>query len=215
MNGSETAQPRTNAPDGVKGPLSRPLIVAAARRLLREIGLEKTSLRRLATELGVTAPALYAHVTDKDDLLAALAETGFRELVDRFRTIDETDPLDLARAQCLAYVAQALDDPDLFRVMFLFRPGALDLPGVDNELPAATEAFEIAAAGVTGAIEAGALHPDCDPATAALTLWTVSHGAATVLLLGIPADESGRMAFARSIVDVCLVGLSSPPPTHT
>jgi len=196
-----------------KEPLTRDAIITTARRLLRTVGFDQTSLRRLATELGVTAPALYAHVTDKGDLLAALADTGFRELAARFDAIDAdglTDPLLRARTHSLAYVDQALDDPDLFRVMFLFRPGSIDLPGVDNVLPSATVAFERAADTVAGAIAAGVIHPSHDPLTAALTLWTTAHGVATVLLMGIPSDSSGRAAVAEGVIDVCLAGLSLP-----
>ena len=57
--------------------LHREAIVAAARELIVADGLEALSLRRLAARLGVTAPALYAHVRDKQDLLRAVAESGY------------------------------------------------------------------------------------------------------------------------------------------
>jgi len=43
-----------------------------------EVGLEGLSLRRLATRLGVAAPALYWHFTNKQELLDQLAEHLFR-----------------------------------------------------------------------------------------------------------------------------------------
>ena len=49
--------------------LTREAIVATARGIVVADGLDGLSLRRVATALGVTAPALYAHIEDKHDLL--------------------------------------------------------------------------------------------------------------------------------------------------
>ncbi|MGW2223750.1 TetR family transcriptional regulator, partial [Nonomuraea sp. NPDC001684] len=54
--------------------LEKGTIVAAALRLLQETGLDGLTLRRLAGELGVQAPALYWHFTNKQELLDAMAE---------------------------------------------------------------------------------------------------------------------------------------------
>src|SRR5512147_1959624 len=102
--------------------LSRESIVRATRVMLRTTDLDDLSLRKLAGTLGVTAPALYAHVEDKEDLLRAVAESGFADLVARFDRVDGDDPVDRLRGYGRAYVAQALADPEVFRVMFLYRP---------------------------------------------------------------------------------------------
>jgi TetR/AcrR family tetracycline transcriptional repressor len=49
--------------------LERGEVVRTAIRLLDEVGLEGLSLRRLAKELGVQAPALYWHFKNKQELL--------------------------------------------------------------------------------------------------------------------------------------------------
>jgi TetR/AcrR family tetracycline transcriptional repressor len=49
--------------------LDRSVVVAAALRLLDEVGLDGLTLRRLARDLGVAAPALYWHFRDKQELL--------------------------------------------------------------------------------------------------------------------------------------------------
>jgi AcrR family transcriptional regulator len=55
-------------------------VVAAAARLADNEGLEAVSLTRLATELGIRAPSLYAHLNGVTDLRARLAARGAREL---------------------------------------------------------------------------------------------------------------------------------------
>ncbi|WP_051864868.1 TetR/AcrR family transcriptional regulator C-terminal domain-containing protein [Streptosporangium roseum] len=52
-------------------------IVKQGLALLNEVGLDGLSLRRLARELGVQAPALYRHFAGKDDLLHAMADAMF------------------------------------------------------------------------------------------------------------------------------------------
>lgn len=52
--------------------ISRDDIVAAATAIIDTDGVEKLTMRRLATELGCTAMALYHHVRDKEDLLRLL-----------------------------------------------------------------------------------------------------------------------------------------------
>lgn len=153
--------------------------------MVRAGGLEGLSLRRLATRLGVTAPALYAHVTSKSDLIRAIAEVELGHLVERFEEISTTDPLDRIRAQSRAYLDHARENPELFQVMFVFPPdlGASELAdGI--ELPAATRAFTTALVAVQQAMDSGALVAD-DPVMVALTLWTANHGLAITLLLGL------------------------------
>jgi AcrR family transcriptional regulator len=55
-------------------------VVAAAAVLADAEGLERLTLARLASHLGVRSPSLYAHVDGLDDLRARLAIRGAREL---------------------------------------------------------------------------------------------------------------------------------------
>ena len=129
--------------------LHREAIVAAARELIVADGLEALSLRRLAARLGVTAPALYAHVRDKQDLLRAVAEGEFDALLERFDQITATDPVERIKAQGRAYVQHARENQQLFRVMFLFPPELTPATLPEGiQLPGATRAFEVAAASV-------------------------------------------------------------------
>jgi AcrR family transcriptional regulator len=186
--------------------LSRAAVIAAE-------GLDGLSLRRLAARLGVTAPALYAYVDDKRDLLRAVAEGELERLIATFEAIDEADPVQRLRRLSRAYVAVAVAEPELFRTMFLFPPG-IDLPDLDlgdladEELALATASFDLALGAVREAIDTGALAPN-DPTLAALTLWTATHGVADVLLLGFPFDATQRDLLVDSVIDTVLAGLGA------
>ncbi|MFE7119464.1 TetR/AcrR family transcriptional regulator C-terminal domain-containing protein [Streptomyces sp. NPDC057654] len=53
--------------------IDREQVVGTALRLLNDVGLEGLTLRRIAGELGVQAPALYWHVKNKQVLLDEMA----------------------------------------------------------------------------------------------------------------------------------------------
>ena len=190
-------------------PLTRDAIVDAARALVIADGLEALSLRRLAAQLGVTAPALYAHVRDKQDLLRALAEVEFDHLVARFDEVTATDPLDRIRAHGRAYIAHAREHPELFRVMFLFPPelAPASVP-TEVQLPGATRAFVAAGSAVDDAVASGAIVAD-DPLLVALTLWSGTHGVATVLQLGFGLPPELEDAMIDEITDRILAGYRS------
>ena len=59
--------------------LDRPILVSAALKILDEVGLEGLTLRRLASDLGVQAPALYWHFKSKQELLDEMATQVFLE----------------------------------------------------------------------------------------------------------------------------------------
>ncbi|MEU9497298.1 TetR/AcrR family transcriptional regulator [Streptomyces sp. NPDC048196] len=54
--------------------ISREEIVATARRIVTEAGVDRLTMRRLATEVGSTPMALYHHVRDKEELLVLLLD---------------------------------------------------------------------------------------------------------------------------------------------
>jgi AcrR family transcriptional regulator len=60
--------------------LSRPLVLQAAVTLADADGLEGSSMRRLAQELGVVPMALYKHVANKDELLDGMVDIVFSEI---------------------------------------------------------------------------------------------------------------------------------------
>jgi len=54
-----------------KPALSRSAYVDAALDIIAELGVDKLSMRKVATQLGVSPMAMYKHFSAKDDLLAA------------------------------------------------------------------------------------------------------------------------------------------------
>lgn len=180
--------------------LSRERIVEAALGKVRREGSDALSLRALALELDVTAPALYDHIDSKDDLLRAIAEVGYDMLNEAFIT-SSPRAIERCRDRSIAYVVFAQREPELFVVMFRYRPAAIAIE-VDNELPSASDAFDSGLADIQAAIDDGDLAP-ADPFKISMTLWASVHGVASISLLA-PALASQIL---DDVVDNTLRGL--------
>ena len=70
----------TKAPEAERTRLSKDVVVQRGLALADAEGLDALTIRRLATELGVTPMALYWHFRNKEELLAALGDQVWREL---------------------------------------------------------------------------------------------------------------------------------------
>lgn len=69
--------PRRRRP---RGSLTRDQVVDAGLALADEDGLEALSMQNLAGRLGCGVMTIYGYITDKDDLLDAIAQAGLRDL---------------------------------------------------------------------------------------------------------------------------------------
>ena len=96
--------------------LERDQIVRTALRLLNEVGLEGLTLRRIATELQVQAPALYWHFRNKQALLDEMATTIMR---DHLQAGDLTPPGNQSSREILSRYAHTLR-----RMLLAYRDGA-------------------------------------------------------------------------------------------
>lgn len=128
---------------GVTGGMAvtRDDVVHTAIQLMQEVGLDGLTLRRLATELGISAPTLYWHVKDKRELLDLMAET----MVADQRAKQPPFPVDLPwdekiaegiRRQFHALIAYR----DGARVVAGNRPTERAMPQIENYLKIWVEA---------------------------------------------------------------------------
>lgn len=72
-----------------KGRDTKAEIHAAALELFSSRGYEKTSLREIAEQVGITKASLYYHYSSKQELLQAIVGTFFDDLNDVFAQVDE------------------------------------------------------------------------------------------------------------------------------
>lgn len=84
-------QHETSSRDGArdKGRDTKAEIHAAALELFSSRGYEKTSLREIAEQVGITKASLYYHYSSKQELLQAIVGTFFDDLNGVFAQVDE------------------------------------------------------------------------------------------------------------------------------
>jgi AcrR family transcriptional regulator len=170
--------------------LSADGITSEAIALIRERGVGELSMRALAARIGVTAPALYAHFTNREALLRACAQVGYDELDARFRAGDPTSPIDMIWVSSRSYVRFAIDEPELFSLMFMFRPDAIEITAdADIEHGGASSVFDSMLENLRVGVTNGELRA-ADPLRYGLALWAAVHGVATVgaLAPGLDTD---------------------------
>lgn len=181
----------------------KPALIAAALKEISREGPDGFSLRGVARRAGVSAPAVYRHFEDKDDLLAAVAA----ECSDRMgAAVAEAmasapdHPLEQFRAVGIALVRFAAAHPEHFR--------ASCMPGVADRRPQVREARERDTQRIEAAQQAGQITdlPISDVMLAANALVT---GLAHLIVEGQlgPVDDKRATELAIAVTGVLGVGL--------
>lgn len=91
-------------------------VLDAGTEAVRSGGSGQLSLRQIATQLGVSTPALYHHFRNKDALLAGIAEAAILALSERLKAClaEGGSAEDFA----LTYVHFACQEPHLYELVF-------------------------------------------------------------------------------------------------
>lgn len=157
-------------------------IVETALALLEESGPDAVTMRAIADRIGIRAPSLYKHFSDKNALETAMIAEGFRDQAQEFHAAI-TDAPDPIAGLAAVYRRWALDHPHLYRLM-------THKPIPRDELP---EGVEQAAAQPVAELVGG------DPARAR-ALWGFAHGLTALELAGrFPPDADIDAAWDAGI----------------
>src|ERR1700681_116816 len=153
----------------------RAACLRAALELLEEGGATALSLRAVARRAGVSPAAPYRHYADREALVSAVAEVGYRELAERLAAAHPapSTPEQLASVG-VAYVEFALARPALFRMMF-GEPCDRD----NDERVAATAAVSLYLREIVARC-----FPQADAEALAPAIWALVHGLAFLHLDG-------------------------------
>lgn len=147
-------------------------------------GVGSLSMRELARRAGVSHGAPYHHFPDRESLLAAIAEDGYRLLAQtmaRALAAAGADPRARFEASGRAYVEFALAHKAHFRIMY--RPELMD-PASHPAVDAASQAaLQVLVAIVHDCQDAG-LARGVDAMHLVLTAWSTAHGFASLAVDG-------------------------------
>jgi AcrR family transcriptional regulator len=140
-------------------------ILDTARRQMAESGAAALSLRAIAREMDMTAPALYRYFQSRDDLVTALILAAFHSLADGLEAARDAQAAGDYAGRLLetayAYRDWALAHAADFALIY-----GTPIPGYEapRELtvPAAGRSFQVFAPIIADAIEAGVIVPPAE-----------------------------------------------------
>ncbi|MET1073034.1 MAG: TetR/AcrR family transcriptional regulator [Umezawaea sp.] len=159
-----------------KDPAVRTMLVERAARMLRT--REPITLRSLVAGTPMSTMAVYTHFGGMDGLWQALRQEGFTRLAAGFdRVAPSEDPVRDLTALVVAYLGNALDHPDLYRVMFDADFDLEDLAAADATLE------HMVQAALRGRIT-GRFRDDVVPLDLATRSWAIGHGLVSLVATG-------------------------------
>jgi len=167
----------------------RSSILEASIALMNEGGLGSLSMREVARRAGVSHQAPYHYFADREAILAELAGDGFDRLYDYMVSAIglARDKAGKNRAMGEAYIRFALNNPEVFRLMF--RCEMVDLANYPEAKEKADKCFQLVADTLGVVITADKTSADLAPVIAA---WSTAHGLATLMLEGKLGEAFGE-----------------------
>jgi len=176
-------------------------ILAHACDLYLSKGLDGFSMRGLAKEVGVTAPALYRHYDGREAVLADVIRHAYRVFMSYlYRALEAPTPKERFMRAGEGYLDFALEHPRWYQIMFA-GPERL---GMAKKGPEDIEAMGCAIHQfwidrVSECMRAGIL-VEGDPLQTSFTLWAHSHGMIHLFHQGHLGEdvEAFRKMFAAS-----------------
>ena len=158
----------------------RQALIDAARRLIVSRGEQNFSLAEACRIAGVSTAAPYRHFRNKDEILGNVVAQGFDAMTERMELAASRHPAGSVKrivAIERLYIAFAFEERALFRLMFGQKP-SLARDETFASHGKACFAFvidEVAAYCAANKVEE-------DPQMVAVQLWTLVHGAASLLV---------------------------------
>ena len=186
-------------------------LLQTAEAQLSDDGVENLSLRALARTIGVSQTAPYRHFSDKNELLAALAVRGYRQLLTDLEAASRragSNPVEQMHALAHAYVNYAVSNPDVFKLMF--GPTLQPLDEHPELRQASRDTYDLVRRIVRNGVEQGIFRSE-EIEYLANAGWAGIHGLAT-LTVDSPALFERHIDLQRQIdlgVRVFIAGMRS------
>ncbi len=159
-------------------------LLKTALEIISEHGLEKVSMRGLGQRLGVSRTAPYRHFSDKNALLCAIAEQGYKKLTAAMNAYNKQlsdDALTRLNNTGIAYVEFAVSNPVHYRIMF--GNEILESKRTPELIRAAEATFKELLYAVNRCQDEKLIKP-FNPYIIANTLWSTTHGISMLLIDG-------------------------------
>lgn len=158
----------------------RKLILSAAQKLFLANGYEKVSIRNIADEIEYSPATIYLYFRDKNELLFALHQRGFVQMVQEFRPLLLiSDPFERLVEMGRSYIRFAVQNPELFDLMFIMNAPMDTLEKKD--WVEGDQAFGLLVQVVQECMDTGVFRKH-DVSATAMMIWSAIHGYTALFL---------------------------------
>jgi AcrR family transcriptional regulator len=178
-------------------------ILAAAKELFTEKGYEATSIRAIAERIEYSPATIYLYYKDKNEIVHALHQEGFKLLVSHFQVLDTiAHPFERLKAMGRAYIQFALQNPDVYKLIFVMEEPLAHVSNCFEEWDEGDRAFDLLLKTVDDCQQAGYLK-GLNKEMLAFTIWSTMHGLCTLRTSG-HLSHVGLIRNSDSNIDVLL-----------
>ena len=194
----------------------RQVLLDEAAAILRSEGPPALSMRKLADRVGVSRTAPYHHFEDKQALLCAIGEEGFRRFHGFFHGLSLNQSLSRADFESFVknYVRFAVDNAEYYNLMFgseLWSSAELT-EALKHE---AHQAFQFYVNMVRRWHADGLTDAAIEPLRFAQVTWSTLHGMSRLLIDGIYVDQAAIDAICTNAADIFWDSLQKPQADAT
>jgi AcrR family transcriptional regulator len=156
-------------------------ILEAAKSLFVEKGFEATSMRNIAERVEFSPTTLYLYYKDKNEIVYALHQEGFKLLAQQFKVVANVDhPFERMKAMSRIYLQFAEENSDFYELMFV-RQGPIIHVQKHNqdEWEEGSRTYNVLYETILDCQKAGYFKGQ-KPHSLSLIIWSVLHGMATL-----------------------------------
>jgi AcrR family transcriptional regulator len=177
-------------------------LIKEAINIIRNEGVSSLSMRKLAINAGVSRNAYTYHFTDKNALLSAIAEEGFRIFTKRLRITPDDTNIKLTKKRVTDFVTNyiyfAVDHSEYYGLMFGHELWASQSSS-ESLKREAYQAFRNYSGQISEYYHQGRIPIKVSPLQYAETSWATLHGMSRFLVDRIYPPESADQMCASLI----------------
>ncbi len=160
----------------------RRLILETAMALFLEEGYKHVSIRKIAEQIEYSPATIYLYFKDKDEILYALYRIAFEQFYKRLGPVESIkDPLKRLRKGGALYMKFAFDHPEYYDLMFIMRAPIRKI--IEEQEPEfGVRGFDMLMRSLKDCVAQGALPSDTDLEAVSLSIWSLLHGMASLVI---------------------------------
>lgn len=174
----------------------RETVLRSAVEYIAANGPDGLSFRQLAAAAGVSHQAPYHHFSDRTGIFQAIALEGFTMFAEALRAAEQRTDMDGSTALLLGYVDFAVEHTGHFRVMF--RSDLTRIEDTTELARVADESFDVLVDHVQDVLGERATVEEIRDRV--ITMWSLAHGLATLLIDGPLEDKLGPVVDREALV---------------